>query len=78
MDQDELELLLEARAHLSRGDGSGEDDELICECECVSLGEIRGFAKDHKISLETLKEHFNLGAGCSSCVKNYDFWKTKI
>ena len=78
LDQDELEILLEARAQLTKDQNLDGEDELICECECVSLKDIRGFSRGKSISLQELRDHFNLGAGCSSCLKSYSTWKAKI
>lgn len=55
------------------------DEVLICECMCVSARDIRNlFTTSESIELETLKDKFQLGAGCSSCVKSYSSWKNKI
>lgn len=55
------------------------NDHLICECNCVSVQDIRDcFAKEKKVDLETLAEKFLLGTGCQSCLKNVSEWKEKI
>ena len=77
MNQEEQELLLEARALLSE-ELPPRGDSLICECECVSLKDIRDFASQGSYDLDTLKRELNLGAGCASCVRSYETWKAKI
>ena len=78
MEKDELELLFEARAELDRGEELDASEDLICECECVSIEDIREFSGGQTLNLQQLIEHFNLGAGCSSCVKNFEMWKARI
>ena len=43
------------------------DKTLICECNCVTLGEIRAhITKD--TDFNHLASEFNLGTGCKSCI----------
>lgn len=58
-----------------------EDEVLICECMCISAGDIRKFFNENQIvnvDLDALKREFGLGSGCSSCVKTFSQWKEKI
>lgn len=75
MDQEDFELLWEARERESR---LPDDQILICECQCVSFGDVRRFLQEKDFNLEELKEHFGLGAGCSSCLKSMASWKDNI
>jgi NAD(P)H-nitrite reductase large subunit len=55
------------------------DDVLICECFCVSAGDIRDLcAQKGEVNLTELREHFNFGEGCKSCIKNIDSWLKNI
>lgn len=76
----ELELLEEARSQIDTASHSDQfsDDLLICECMCISLGEIRGVLRDKETDLFTLQKELGLGSGCSSCVKTFEQWKKKI
>lgn len=54
-----------------------DDDCLICECFCVSAGDIRKVSSE-TVDLTLLKAKFHLGTGCQSCIKNFESWKDKI
>lgn len=55
------------------------DEILICECMCVSAGDIRDLFKNSQVvDLKILKEEFCVGQGCSSCIKSFDQWREKI
>lgn len=55
------------------------DDTLICECMCVSAGDIRiEFKNSQIVDLEVLKNKLCVGQGCSSCIKSFEQWKNKI
>ena len=55
-----------------------DENYLICECNCVSLQEINDFVKIHGFDLEELMRQTNLGNACKSCLKDVEFWKTKL
>lgn len=56
-----------------------DDDNLICECMCISAFDIREFFKDsQKLDLKMLQDQLGLGQGCSSCVRDFINWKDKI
>lgn len=76
----EDKLLDEARAILesSAKDNKMSDDHLICECMCVSAGEIRELLREKKFDLDLLRQEFGLGSGCSSCIKSLQSWKSKL
>ncbi len=76
LNQDELELLAEARELLEPAQ-IDQGDELICECMCVSLQDIREHLQGKEATIEKVKE-LKLGGGCSSCLKNFKQWKHKI
>ncbi len=93
MDHDELEALRELRDFQLRkksDSSSWGDQELICECKCLSVEDIRSeiidkFDKEalttgkiETVHLSYLKERLGLGSGCSSCLKSFDDWKDKI
>lgn len=79
---DEHELLSEARSILETETISVKlsDSELVCECECISAGDIREYLEgnNNNLDLEKLNSELKLGSGCSTCVKNFDVWKTRI
>ena len=56
-----------------------EDDFLICECFCVSAGDIREVCTEiQKVDLNLVQEKTNLGHGCQGCIRRIDNWLTKI
>jgi hypothetical protein len=54
----------------------GEED-LICECFCVSAGMIRDVCPE-QIDLTFLSKKLNLGLGCRDCLKNKEDWIRRI
>jgi len=56
-----------------------DHDVLICECFCVSAGDIRQFCGNSKeVDLKALEVNFGLGQGCKSCLKASNEWIEKI
>lgn len=53
------------------------DEFLICECFCVSAGDIRRSGNE-TIDLEFLKNEFELGNGCQGCIRRKEDWIDKI
>ena len=80
MKNDEQELLEDARLQLnsSESDQKLTDDQLICECMCINVGTIREKIIGKDLSLAFLSEELGLGSGCSSCLKDFKYWKDKI
>lgn len=68
---DELDELLQPSPKL-------DDELLICECFCVSVGDIRKFSEGSKVDLEALGNSLGLGHGCQTCLKRSDDWIEKI
>lgn len=55
------------------------DDVLICECFCVSVGDIReACGETARVDLELLKQRFSMGEGCKGCMKAAPDWVNKI
>lgn len=54
-----------------------DDETLICECFCVSAGDIRQVCES-QVDLDLLKQELSLGQGCQSCLKNKDSWVNRI
>ena len=55
------------------------DDFLICECFCVSAGDIRTACESQgKVDLELIQNQLNLGSGCQGCLRRIDSWIGKI
>ncbi len=77
MDKDFLHLMENVDELIARPAEKLEDEALICECFCVSAGDIRSLGTT-SVDLEILKDHFNMGQGCQSCIKNKDTWINKI
>lgn len=66
------ELLLSAPEKLA-------DEVLICECFCVSVGDIREACRAQgQVDLDTLQAQFSLGQGCQGCLKEFDSWSKQI
>ena len=78
MESEELEMLLEARLQLDDQNKKWPDDILICECKCVSLGQIREIVGKKEVNLSLLRKHLGVGSGCSSCLKSFEQWKIRI
>ena len=53
------------------------DDVLICECFCISVGDIRETCLN-EVDLDLLADRFNMGQGCQSCIKNKVSWIHKV
>ena len=56
-----------------------DDDFLICECFCVSAGDIRDACADDKcFELKKVQDYYSLGLGCQGCMREIDNWANKI
>lgn len=77
MDKDFLHLIETVDELLPSTEQKLDDDTLICECFCVSVGDIRETCLT-KVDLDLLKDQFHMGQGCQSCFKNKDSWINKI
>jgi NAD(P)H-nitrite reductase large subunit len=56
-----------------------DDELLICECNCVSVKDIKMLFHDERVvNVETLTRVLKLGSGCGSCLKSCDEWKDRI
>ncbi len=77
MEEEELDLLNEARLQLEASDNQQlklQEDILICECMCISVEDIRDIFNEHGKSLAVLQEKLGLGSACSTCIKSKDAW----
>lgn len=54
------------------------DETLLCECLCVSAGDLRQNFTPNTFILETLNSWQGMGTGCGQCLKNFENWKNKI
>lgn len=77
MDKEFLRLIETVDELLPASTDKLEDDTLICECFCVSAKDIRELCQN-EIDLDLLRDHFNMGQGCRTCLKNFDSWSGKI
>lgn len=77
MDKEFLHLMDNVDELIPRPADKLADEILICECFCVSVGDIRELCKT-EVDLDLLKDRLNLGAGCQTCIKNKDSWIHKI
>jgi NAD(P)H-nitrite reductase large subunit len=48
----------------------GDQDCLICECNCVSKNDLLKLREQGVIALNDIQEETLLGSGCGSCLKN--------
>ncbi|MCO4753629.1 MAG: (2Fe-2S)-binding protein [Bacteriovoracaceae bacterium] len=81
MEDEELEALLELREQQNTRKQGPSDSFLVCECKCVSIGDIKEaltIGNIHTVDLDYLKEQLGLGSGCSSCLKDFKSWSSKI
>jgi NAD(P)H-nitrite reductase large subunit len=77
MDKDFLLQIENVGELLSQTFEKLDDETLICECFCVSAKDIRELCQAH-VDLDLLQDHFGLGQGCTSCLKNKESWIEKI
>ena len=77
MDKEFLRLMDNVDELIARPADKLDDETLICECFCVSAGDIRELCST-EVDLDLLKERLNLGGGCQTCIKNKDSWIKKI
>lgn len=77
MDKEFLRLMENLDELIEHQDEKLEDDHLICECFCVSAGDIRQLCVD-KVDLDLIQSEFGLGQSCGNCLKNKDSWINKI
>ena len=77
MDKEFLRLIEMVDELIPRPPEKLDDDVLICECFCVSVGDIRSVCSTN-VDLDLLKEKFNMGGGCQSCLKRKEDWINKI
>lgn len=55
-----------------------QNDQLICECFCVSFKDVLDHFKDSSdLTLEKILAEFAIGSGCGSCLKN-STWVKRI
>jgi NAD(P)H-nitrite reductase large subunit len=54
-----------------------ENEDLICECFCVSAGDIRGLCSG-QLNLDLIQKELNLGQGCQGCLNRKDDWIDRI
>lgn len=77
MDKEFLRLIDNVDELIARPTDKLDDETLICECFCVSAGDIRELCST-EVDLDLLQERLNLGGGCQSCLKNKESWIKKI
>lgn len=77
MDKDFLRLIENVGELLAQPVEKLDDETLICECFCVSVKDIRDVCTNH-VDLDLLKDQFQLGQGCQSCLKRKDSWVHNI
>ncbi len=77
MDKEFLRLMDNVDELIARPREKLDDETLICECFCVSAGDIRELCST-EVDLDLLKERLNLGGGCQTCLKNKESWIKKI
>ncbi len=77
MDKEILRLMENLDELISVPPAKLDGETLICECFCVSAADIRDVCRG-QVDLTVLKEQYQLGQGCQSCIKNKDFWMSKI
>jgi NAD(P)H-nitrite reductase large subunit len=52
-----------------------DDDVLICECFCVSVGDIREVCGETKlVDIEKLQQQFHFSQGCGTCIQRKNEW----
>jgi NAD(P)H-nitrite reductase large subunit len=77
MDKDFLRLIENVDELIAPHVEKLDDEVLICECFCVSALDIRERCTS-SVDLDLLNDHFNMGQGCQTCIKNKETWINKI
>ncbi len=54
-----------------------DGEVVICECFCVSVNDIRSICKNG-LDLNLLAEHFGMGTGCKTCLKDSPKWQSLV
>ncbi len=55
------------------------NDVLVCECFCVSLGDILDFVRETgEADVAELQRRFHLGTGCGGCLRRRDEWEPAL
>lgn len=76
MDDDFLDSIDNYYDLIADSDAIMQDDELICECFCVSLKDIKTCLNQYgHFNLEVLSKELQMGKSCGSCIKSADSWK---
>lgn len=79
MDEDFLNTIDNYYDLIADNSNKMHDDELICECFCVSLKDIKAHMKHNgEICLEALKDELNMGKSCANCIKNASSWMKNL
>lgn len=80
LDFDELEILRDARQKVStlKLPEKLEGDELVCQCNCISVEDIKEFLAKREIDLPDLTKKLGVGSGCGACLKDFSFWKDRL
>ena len=77
MDKDFLHLMETVDELIHRPTEKLKDEVLICECFCVSAGDLRELCTK-SVDFDLLKDQFNMGQGCQTCIKNKEDWINNI
>jgi hypothetical protein len=77
MDKEILCLMDDVDELIFRPPDKLDDGFLICECFCVSVGDIRDLCQT-ATDLTLIQQKLNLGQGCQLCLKSKDDWMNNI
>ena len=76
-DQEFLKQIDKITEILPNQDQKLDNSTLICECFCVSVEDIRQVCRE-QVDLELLREKYQFGGGCQSCLRRKDDWFDRI
>lgn len=76
------DLLVEYAELIEIEDKKFNEDDLVCECFLISIGDIKALVKNNDTKIENLPkwcfDNTCLGHACGSCMKTQDNWKHEI
>lgn len=79
MDEEFLNHIDEFHKSQLKAESLLKDNYLICECNCINVGNIRDFFNEEsQFSIEKMKDSLNAGSGCGQCLANKEDWFKKI
>lgn len=78
LDPFELEILRSTLGNQQKEIEEDLEQNLLCECRCVSFAEVIEYLHEEELDLNFLAEKYGIGRGCGSCLKTISNYRLKI